>query len=66
MLPFCLLALAAHTGVAMDRLARGNRLTPLVNARRDQRAADDLSAMTARTTATVREVSRVKEWILGG
>lgn len=41
-------------------------ILPLVNAWRDQRAADDLSAMTARTTATVREVTRVKEWILGG
>jgi hypothetical protein len=41
-------------------------IMPLVDAWRDQRAADDLSAMTARATATVREVTRVKEWILGG
>jgi hypothetical protein len=41
-------------------------IVPLVNAWRDQRAADDLSAMTARATATVREVTRVKEWDFGG
>jgi len=37
-------------------------ILPLVNAWRDQRAADDFSAMTARATATVREVTRVKVW----
>ncbi|HEU0176582.1 MAG TPA: DUF3592 domain-containing protein [Blastocatellia bacterium] len=37
-------------------------IAPLVNAWRDQRAADDFSAMTARATATVREVTRLKEW----
>jgi hypothetical protein len=37
-------------------------ILPLVNAWRDQRAADDFSPMTARATATVREVTRVKVW----
>ncbi|HKE03420.1 MAG TPA: DUF3592 domain-containing protein, partial [Blastocatellia bacterium] len=37
-------------------------ILPLVNAWRDQRAADDFSAMTARATATVRDVTRVKLW----
>jgi hypothetical protein len=37
-------------------------ILPLINAWRDQRAADDFSAMTARATATVREVTRVKVW----
>jgi hypothetical protein len=39
---------------------------PLINAWRDQRAADDFSAMTARATATVREVARVKVWGFAG
>jgi hypothetical protein len=37
-------------------------ILPLVNAWRDQRSADDFSPMTARATATVREVTRVKVW----
>jgi len=41
-------------------------IVPLVNAWRDQRAADDFSAMTARATATVREVTRVKVWDFAG
>jgi uncharacterized protein DUF3592 len=41
-------------------------ILPLVNAWRDQRAADDFSAMTARAAATVRAVTRVKEWDFGG
>jgi hypothetical protein len=41
-------------------------IVPLVNAWRDQRAADDFSAMTARATATVREVRRVKIWDFAG
>lgn len=35
---------------------------PIVNARRDQRAADNANDRTERATATVHEVRRVKEW----